>query len=101
MPHIEKLESRQLLATLPAGFDDAVIANGLQQPTAMVFAPDSRLFVAQQTGDLRVIKNDQLLAKSFLHVDVNSDGERGLLGIAFDPNFSSNHFVYIYYTVNS
>src|ERR1044071_5271686 len=101
MSHIETLERRQLLTNLPAGFDDTVIASGLEQPTALEFAPDGRLFVTQQTGDLRIIKNDQLLSKPFLHLNVDSNGERGLLGVAFDPSFSTNHFVYVYYTVNS
>jgi uncharacterized protein (TIGR03437 family) len=67
----------------------------------MEFAPDGRLFVCQQTGQLRVIKNGILLPTPFLTVSVDPAGERGLLGIAFDPNFASNQFVYVYYTVPS
>jgi glucose/arabinose dehydrogenase len=65
----------------------------------MEFAPDGRLFVCLQTGPVRVIKNGSLLATPFLSLSVDSSGERGLLGIAFDPNFANNHYVYIYYTV--
>ena len=65
----------------------------------MDFAPDGRLFVCQQSGQLRVIKNGALLATPFLQVTVDSSGERGLLGVTFDPNFASNQRVYIYYTV--
>ena len=57
--------------------------------------------VAQQGGALRVIKNDALLAQPFLTLNVNSSGERGLLGVAFDPNFASNGFVYVYYTTST
>jgi glucose/arabinose dehydrogenase len=57
------------------------------------------LFVCLQTGQLRVIKNGPLLATPFLSLSVDSSGERGLLGIAFDPNFFTNHYVYVYYTV--
>jgi glucose/sorbosone dehydrogenase len=74
-------------ATLPTGFAETRIATGLASPTAMTFAPDGRLFVAQQGGALRVIKNGALLAQPFLTVSVNSSGERGLLGVAFDPSF--------------
>jgi glucose/arabinose dehydrogenase len=88
-------------ATLPAGFSETAVANGLLNPTAMQFAPDGRLFVAEQGGRLRVIKDDALLATPFLTVTVSSAGERGLLGIAFDPSFATNHFVYIYYTATS
>lgn len=86
-------------ATLPSGFVETTFAGGLSAPTAMDFAPDGRLFVCLQTGNLRVIKNGALLPTPFLSLTVDSSGERGLLGVAFDPNFSVNHFVYVYYTV--
>ena len=85
-------------ATLPANFTESQIANGLTNPTAMTFAPDGRLFVCQQGGQLRVIKNGTLLATPFVTLAVDSNGERGLLGVAFDPNFATNQFVYVYYT---
>ena len=88
-------------ATVPAGFTDAVVASGLNNPTAMALAPDGRIFVCQQGGALRVIKNGVLLATPFLTVTVDSAGERGLLGIAFDPNFVSNQLVYVYYTATT
>jgi glucose/arabinose dehydrogenase len=87
-------------ASLPSGFAETRVATGLESPTAMTFAPDGRLFVAQQGGALRVIKNGALLSTPFLTVSVNSSGERGLLGIAFDPDFASNGFVYVYYTTS-
>ncbi|HVG34609.1 MAG TPA: PQQ-dependent sugar dehydrogenase, partial [Pyrinomonadaceae bacterium] len=87
-------------ATLPTGFTETQVS-GLTNPTAMAFAPDGRIFVCQQSGQLRVIKNGALLATPFLTVTVDSAGERGLLGVAFDPNFSSNGFVYIYYTATT
>ncbi|MGI8884869.1 MAG: PQQ-dependent sugar dehydrogenase, partial [Pyrinomonadaceae bacterium] len=88
-------------ATVPTGFTDSTVASGLSNPTAMAFAPDGRIFVTQQGGSLRVIKNGALLATPFLTVTVNSSGERGLLGVAFDPDFANNQFVYVYYTATS
>ena len=88
-------------ATLPTGFAETRVATGLASPTAMTVAPDGRLFVAQQGGALRVIKNSALLAQPFLAVSVDSSGERGLLGIAFDPNFATNNFLYVYYTTST
>jgi glucose/arabinose dehydrogenase len=88
-------------ATLPADFVESQIANGLTNPTAMAFAPDGRLFVCQQGGQLRVIKNGALLATPFVTLTVDSNGERGLLGVAFDPNFATNQFVYVYYTATT
>jgi len=85
--------------TLPSGFVGTTFASGLSAPTAMDFAPDGRLFVCLQGGDLRIIKNGALLPTPFLTLTVDSAVERGLLGIALDPNFGSNNFVYLYYTV--
>src|ERR1044072_9209630 len=51
-------------------------------------------------GDqLRVIKTGALLPSPFVTLTVDASGERGLLGVTFDPNFASNNFVYVYYTV--
>jgi glucose/arabinose dehydrogenase len=88
-------------ATLPTGFTETRIVNGLASPTAMAFAPDGRLFVAQQNGQLRVIKNGTLLATPFLTLTVSSSGERGLLGVTFDPSFATNQYVYVYYTATT
>ena len=88
-------------ATLPAGFSETLVTNGLSSPTSMDFAPDGRLFVCLQGGQLRVIKNGSLLPTPFVSLTVNSAGERGLLGVAFDPNFATNNFVYVYYTATS
>jgi glucose/arabinose dehydrogenase len=87
-------------ATLPTGFAETQIAS-LSNGTAMAFAPDGRLFVCQQTGELRVIKNGALLATPFVTLAVDSSGERGLLGVAFDLDFATNQFVYVYYTATT
>lgn len=89
-------------ATLPPGFSETVLTNGLPAgPTAMDFAPDGRILVCLQPGQLRVIKNGSLLPTPFLSLTVNSSGERGLLGLAFDPNFAANNFIYVYYTATT
>ena len=83
----------------PADFAQLLVTNGITNPTAMVFAPDGRIFVAEQAGKLRVIKNNVLLPTSFVQLTVSSTGERGLIGIALDPEFSSNNYIYLYYSV--
>jgi glucose/arabinose dehydrogenase len=88
-------------ATVPTGFREVLVASGLSSPTAMAFAPDGRLFVCEQGGRLRVIKNGALLPTPFLTLSVSSSGERGLLGVAFDPDFATNQFVYVYYTATA
>jgi glucose/arabinose dehydrogenase len=88
-------------ATVPAGFTDTLVAGDLANATAMAMAPDGRIFVCLQNGALRVVKNGALLPTPFHTVAVNALGERGLLGVAFDPNFNTNGFVYVYYTTAS
>ena len=98
----EQLASVAEAATiLDSGFTDTTVVTGISNPTAMAFAPDGRLFVAQQTGTLRVVKNGALLGTPFLTVSVDSAGERGLLGITFDPGFATNQFLYVYYTTTA
>jgi len=86
------------VATLAAGFEDqAYVALGFD-PTSMEFSPDGRLFVAEQQGSLHVIKDGALLPTPFVTVAVEPTSERGLLGVAFDPNYATNRYVYVYYT---
>jgi glucose/arabinose dehydrogenase len=88
-------------ATWPSGFAEETVATGFPGATAMAFAPDGRLFVARQNGQLRVVQNDQILPAAFVSLSVISNGERGLLGIAFDPDFLANGYVYLYYTTDT
>jgi glucose/arabinose dehydrogenase len=88
-------------SALPSGFQQSLVTAGLSNPTAMQFAPDGRLFVCEQGGQLRVIKNGVLLSTPFVSLTLNASGERGLLGVAFDPGFAGNHFVYLYYTATT
>jgi glucose/arabinose dehydrogenase len=88
-------------ATVPTGFLDSIYVDLPSDATAMQFAPDGRLFVCQQSGKLRVVQNGTLLTTPFLSLPVDSSGERGLLGVAFDPAFATNHFVYVYYTATT
>ena len=85
--------------SLPPGFTQSPVVGGLTGPTDMEFAPDGRLFVAEQAGRVRIAKTNGTLV-TFLDISlkVDSTGERGLLAVAFDPNFSTNHYVYLHYT---
>src|SRR5262245_30303707 len=76
--------------TLPAGFSRFDAAIALSSPTSIAFAPDGRMFVAQQNGIVRVFLNGVEQAQFIdLSAEVGSDGYRGLLGLALDPNFAS------------
>lgn len=84
---------------VPAGFTkNEAWVGALSAATAFAQAPDGRLFVAEQGGNLRVVKNGALLTTPFLQLVVDSAGERGLLGVALHPSFATNGFVYVYYT---
>jgi glucose/arabinose dehydrogenase len=93
------LGSARGAVTLPSGFSQSQVVSGLTDPMDMEFAPDGRLFVAEQAGKVRIAQPDGTLT-TFLDLssNVDSTGERGLLGVTFDPSFSTNHFVYLYYT---
>lgn len=85
-------------ANLPDNFSETLLTAALTHPTAMEIAPDGRIFIAQLEGTVRVLKNGVLLSAPFTSVTVDTHGEHGLLGITLDPNFSQNHFVYLYYS---
>lgn len=81
---------------------DEVVAKGLTVPWAMVFAPDGRMFFTEQPGRLRVMANGQVLPTPVYDVTAQSPGgEAGMLGLALDPNFASNHFLYTDYCVGT
>ncbi|HVD60794.1 MAG TPA: PQQ-dependent sugar dehydrogenase [Gemmatimonadaceae bacterium] len=77
------------------------IATGLSNPLYLASpTDDSRLFVVEQPGRIRIIKNGQLLATPFLDITsrVSSGGERGLLSVAFHPSYATNGFIYVNFT---
>ena len=85
-------------ATVPSGFTDTLVVS-LGSPTGLAFTPDGRLLVTTQGGDLRVYKNGALLATPALDLTaVCTNSERGLLGVAVDPEFAANRYVYLFYT---
>ena len=78
-----------------------IVASGLDNPVHLT-APrgDRRLFVVEQSGRIRIVQDGQLLSVPFLDISskVNSGGESGLLGLAFDPAYHDNGFLYVDYT---
>ena len=78
-----------------------LVADGLDDPVHLTApAGDARLFVVEQAGRIRVIAGGALLAAPFLDIgsQVLSGGERGLLSVAFHPDYASNGFFYVNYT---
>ena len=75
-------------------------ANVASQAVSMAFSPDGRLFFTEKNvGDVRIMKDDHVMTEPFLKIpDLYVAQHQGLLGITLDPKFSTNHFVYVYYT---
>lgn len=79
-----------------------VVVSGLAYPTSLCFAPDGRMFVTEKTtGSIRIIDNGVLLPAPFATLDNNDDGERGLLSVVLDPDFTNNGYVYCFHTKSS
>ena len=78
------------------------VASGLDQPLYVTAAPGdtSRLFIVEKTGTIKILdlNSGQVLATPFLTVPVNTASERGLLGLAFDPDYATNGAFYVYAT---
>ncbi len=77
------------------------------RPLFLTYAPDgtNRLFVIEQAGKIHVFDNNPAVATTSVFLDLttvvdDSQDEMGLLGLAFDPNFATNHFFYVNYTAS-
>ena len=93
-------------AALPPGFQETIAIPGgvVTHPTAVRFSPDGRVFVAEQSGVIKVF--DSLTDTSptvfaNLNVNVHNFWDRGLLGLELDPNFPTNPYVYVLYTYDA
>jgi glucose/arabinose dehydrogenase len=101
---LERLENRSLLANLPPNFTETVVAEGLSDATAMEFAPSGDLWVLEQAGLVKRFRPGSTTADVVANLStlgLSSIGERGVLGIAFDPQFAVNKQVFIYYTATT
>src|SRR5918995_7499324 len=90
--------------TLPSGFQESVAFGGLNNPTAVQFAPDGRVFVAEKSGLIKVYDGlSDTTPDTFadLRTNVYNFWDRGLLGLALDPNFPTNPSVYVLYTYDA
>ena len=76
------------------------IVTAAAYPIALAFTPDGRLFFGEQeTGNIRIVTKDgALLPDPFAHVDVQIGLEWGVTGLAIDPDFGQNRYIYVYYT---
>jgi glucose/arabinose dehydrogenase len=93
------LAAQAASAAPPAGFSRVQVASGLDQPTAFAFERD-RIFVTEKnSGRVKVVRADGTVRSNpYVTLKVSTNSERGLLGIALDPHFTTNRYVYVYYT---
>jgi glucose/arabinose dehydrogenase len=78
-----------------------LVEENLPNPVAMAFDPAGRLFFTDKTGSVWLIVNDNILPDPVITLPTDDCFERGMLGIALDPDFVSNHFVYVFHTFDS
>jgi glucose/arabinose dehydrogenase len=91
-------------STLPSGFRESVVFSGLNEPTNVEFAKGGRVFVAEKSGLIKVFDNlSDKTPTTFadLRTNVHDFWDRGLLGLALDPNFPTKPYVYVLYTYDA
>ena len=81
-------------------FHDDTLVGGLTIPTTAAWAPDGRMLIAEKSGLLKVLEPGQTEAATILDItdEVNDAYDRGLLGLAIDTDYETNHYVYLLYT---
>jgi glucose/arabinose dehydrogenase len=84
---------------IPAGFALDTVAAALRLPVSLAFTPDGRIFYSElHRGNVRIIQSDSLLPDPFYSFDIDSTGEKGLLGLTVDPAYPDSPFIYVFYT---
>ncbi len=86
----------------PAGFTEEVVFGGLNLPVGMAFGPGERMYIWEKGGVVRIAENGQLLPQPLLDLsdEVNTYWTRGMTGLALDPDFENNGYVYLAFTVD-
>jgi len=87
-----------LTTPAPASASIQVLAKNLVAPWAIERAPDGRFFITERGGRIRVIKDGQLQNDAWITLPVAEISEAGLMGLALDPQFAQNRYVYVAYT---
>lgn len=99
------LTKAAVAAAPPTGFQNQLWIVGLNEPTTLTFTPDGRMLITERDGTIYVAQPGatQVDPTPFHQItNINTDqGERGLVGLVLDPNFASNGYYYVFYTVNS
>ncbi len=86
---------------ISSSMDISVLAEDLDTPWAIDFAPDGRIFVTERPGRIRIVQEGKLETQPWFTVEAVESGESGLLGLVLDPQFAQNGFVYTAYTYHT
>jgi glucose/arabinose dehydrogenase len=89
---------QEQVASTPPDLQTQVLVRGLDTPWAIDFAADGRIFITERVGRIRVVEAGQLRPEPWITLAVTAVGEAGLMGLALDPQFAQNRFVYVAYT---
>jgi cytochrome c len=87
-------------ATVNAYYEKRVVDTTAEMPMELGPTPDGRVLYIERAGRIKIYKPDSDTTVLAGHLDVNYNLEDGLLGLAIDPNFASNNWIYLYYTPN-
>ena len=85
---------------VPYDFALETVVSGLEQPAAFDWTGENRIYIAEREGVVKVVENNELLDNPFIDLteEVNSGGQRGLLGLAVHPEFPQQPYVYLAYS---
>jgi glucose/arabinose dehydrogenase len=89
---------QEQLAGTPPDLKSEVLVSGLDTGWALDFAPDGRMFITERSGRIRIVEGGRLTTEPWMTLEVAAVGEAGLMGLALDPQFGQNRFVYVAYT---
>ncbi|MGI8640779.1 MAG: PQQ-dependent sugar dehydrogenase [Pyrinomonadaceae bacterium] len=94
--------SNKSFAMPPPAIQLQSVVSGLSNPLYVTNAKDSRLFIVEQTGQIKIYQSGALLPTPFLNISsfVNCCGERGLLGLAFHPQYPTTPYIFVHFTSN-
>ena len=87
--------------TVFIGFERAVVVSGLNTPVDSRFLPDGRIVVAEKGGAIKIVEDGVLREQPLITLSVNTLGERGVSGLAVDPDFATNGHLYVAYTTST
>ena len=99
-----RLAAQAVTSYKQPGFSESAVFTGLTNPTVVRFLPDGRVLVAEKSGLIKIFPNlttNTYTVVADLRTEVHNFWDRGLLGLAIDPNFASNNYIYVLYSYDA